>query len=55
MASLTVTYTDSGDTVTVTTPGPTGSAAVSVTTKSLTQACDVAKGLIQQAMPLVVL
>ena len=56
MASITVTYTDNGDgTVTITTPGPTGSAAVSATTKSMIGACDIAKGWVQQSMPLVLL
>ena len=56
MATITITYVDNGDgSVSITNPGPTGSAAEKVTTKSLTEACNVARGWIQQSMPLVAL
>jgi hydroxymethylpyrimidine/phosphomethylpyrimidine kinase len=48
MASITVVFTDNGDgTATVTSAGV---AAQTVTTKSLYQALDVAKGWVQQSI-----
>ena len=52
MSSLTVTYTDNGDgTLTATTAGPTGTAAVKITSKSLSEVCNVANGWVLQSIP----
>ena len=51
MASLSVTYTDNGDgTITISTASGGGTAGQKRTTKSLTEACDVAKGWIFQSL-----
>jgi hypothetical protein len=55
MASITITFTDNGDgTATITTAGATGSAAQSYKSDALTALMNVAKGWVDQSIPLLV-